>query len=68
LPLFAIVEYPDLDIIATGIILSVYTLTLFLASPVVGAFLNDIGKKNSIIIGYIIMILATLGFALLYLV
>jgi len=42
-----------------------FQLAYLIAAPFVGAFLGKIGRKTTIVIGYILIILATIGFGLL---
>jgi MFS family permease len=65
LPLFTVEKYPEMTSLDTGIILSVYQIACFIISPLVGMYLHRIGKKSGIVIGYFIVILATVGIGLL---
>ena len=42
-----------------------FQLAYLIAAPIVGAALAKVGRKNSILIGYSLIVLATIGFGLL---
>jgi MFS family permease len=42
-----------------------FQLAYLCAAPFVGAFLGRIGRKTTIILGYLLIIVATVGFGLL---
>lgn len=46
-------------------IFSMFQLAYLLAAPFVGAKLGKIGRKTAIIVGYLLIIIATVGFGLL---
>jgi len=49
---------------AVGGLMSVYPLAFLLTAPLVGGHMHKIGRKNSVIIGVIMMSIGTLMFAL----
>ena len=49
-----------------GIILAMYQVSRLLLSTVIGSTLYRVGKKNYIIIGFLFMLIATVGFLLLF--
>jgi len=65
LPAFRKDHHPSINDGMVGIILSMFQLAYLIAAPFVGAFLGKIGRKTTIVIGYILIILATIGFGLL---
>lgn len=46
-------------------ILSVYYFVNLIISPVIGAFLYKIGRKNAIVISYVLAATAAMGYAML---
>jgi len=51
-----------------GLILCMFEVAYILSAPIIGATLKKVGRKNYIIIGYLIVVLGTVGFAALALV
>lgn len=45
-----------------SLVLIMFEISGFLASPIIGGNLTTIGRKNMIIYGYIVMIISTAGF------
>jgi MFS family permease len=43
----------------TGIIISIFEVAAFIFSPIVGHYLQGMGRKNGIMYGYIIMASST---------
>ncbi len=56
-------RYPYFSSGLIGLILSIYQLAILLISPLIGAKLAAIGRKNFMVIGYILIIASTVGFA-----
>jgi MFS family permease len=48
-----------------GFILSTYQIASLIISPIVGWKMNDFGRKNCIVGGFFLIILATIGFGTL---
>ncbi len=48
-----------------GFILSTYQIASLIISPIVGWKMNDFGRKNCIVGGFFLIILATVGFGTL---
>jgi MFS family permease len=65
LPQYALQTYPDLGSTNTGIILCVLQLAALITSPIVGYYMDKIGKKNAILIGLVMTIIVAIGFSLL---
>jgi MFS family permease len=63
LPPFIKERFPNFSSGVTGFILSIYQLASLISSPLIGAKLAVIGRKNSMVIGYILIIASTIGFA-----
>jgi len=63
LPPYIKERYPFFSSGVTGFILSIYQLASLIFSPLIGAKLAAIGRKNAMIIGYLLLIVSTIGFA-----
>jgi len=48
-----------------AIVLAMYNTARLLLSTTIGATMNRVGRKNYIIIGFVLMIISTLGFGFL---
>ena len=59
LPLFVDKKYEELSMTATGMIICAFEVGAFIFSPLIGGFLQRIGRKNVILIGYVIMAIST---------
>lgn len=42
-----------------------FQIGYLIAAPLIGTFLKNIGRKNCVIVGFSVMVLATIGFGLL---
>ena len=62
LPLFAEEEFFWVDESKIGLILAMFQVAYLIMAPIVGQNLQRFGRKNMILAGYVICILATLGF------
>ena len=63
LPPFIKDRYPDFSSGLIGFILSIYQFAVLLISPLIGVKLSVFGRKNFIIIGYLLILASTIGFA-----
>ena len=52
-------EFPDRGTIWLGVLLSGYPLAFIISVPFVGLNISRIGRKNSVVIGVVVMALAT---------
>lgn len=62
LPLFAEEEFFWVDESKIGLILAMFQVAYLIMAPIVGQNLQRFGRKNMILAGYVICILATIGF------
>jgi MFS family permease len=51
--------------IHVSIVMAMFQVAYLMVAPIVGANLQKIGRKNSILIGYTLTALATVGFGLI---
>jgi len=60
-----ILNHPSITNFVMGFILSTYQIGSLIISPIVGLKMNDFGRKNCIVGGFFLIILATVGFGTL---
>ena len=65
LPLYCKTAHEALLDYRMGLIICMFELAYILSSPVIGASLEKVGRKNYISIGYIIITIGTLGFGVI---
>jgi len=65
LPIYCRDHQPEVDEPLQGLITSFFEIAYILSSPLIGWSLKKVGRKNYIILGYIIVIIGTIGFGLL---
>lgn len=58
-------HHPTITDTMVGIVLASMEGGILLSSPLISVLLQKVGRKNFIIIGHLIMILASIGFGLL---
>lgn len=63
-PPYTVTKHPSITDTMTGVVISMFEGTILLSSPVISLLLSRVGKKRFIIIGTIIMIIASAGFGL----
>jgi MFS family permease len=64
-PLYAKDAHPDVKAIEFSVISSMYNLSRLIFSTFIGANISRVGKKNSILIGFCILITCCCSFATL---
>ena len=64
LPLYAEENYVWVDEGKIGLILAMFQVAYLIMAPIVGQNLQRFGRKNMILAGYLLCILATIGFGL----
>jgi len=62
LPIYAQENFKWVDESKIGLILAMFQIAYLVLAPIVGQNLQRIGRKNMILLGYIICICATAGF------
>lgn len=55
----------DIDTAEFAVVLAMYNTARLLLSTTIGKSMNKVGRKNFIIIGFILMIISTVGFGVL---
>ena len=50
--------------LSVGILMACYPISFLVAAPVVGSYMESIGRKNCVVYGMLIMATATLTFGL----
>lgn len=64
-PPYKTLNHPTVTDTMVGIVLASMEAGILLSSPLISLLLQKVGRKNFIIIGHLIMILASIGFGLL---
>ena len=64
-PPYKTLNHPTVTDTMVGIVLASMEAGILLSSPLISVLLQKVGRKNFIIIGHLIMILASIGFGLL---
>jgi len=68
LPLYVKEKHDSITSLMIGIILCMFQVAYLIVSPFIGQHLKVIGRKNSIVIGYLIIVSASFCFGLLTLI
>ena len=55
----------DISVAEFSVVLAMYNTARLLLSTTIGKSMNKVGRKNFIIIGFILMIISTVGFGVL---
>jgi MFS family permease len=59
-------SHPNLGVEIFGVILSMYNVARLIFSVPIGSTISKVGKKNYILIGFVCLIISTMGFASLH--
>ena len=63
-PVYADENYKWVDDGKVGLVLAMFQIAYLIMAPIVGQNLQRFGRKNMILAGYVLCILATVGFGL----
>jgi predicted MFS family arabinose efflux permease len=64
LPAYVDVHYPNLNAFNVGCLMAIFPVGFLVAAPLIGIFLERVGRKNVLYIGVVTMTLSTLAFGL----
>jgi len=64
LPTFVEKNYPQINSLKVGLLMSCYPVAFLICAPIVGNYLQSIGRKNFVVFGVSLMTLATAIFGL----
>jgi MFS family permease len=64
LPAFVDEKYPNLNAFQVGCLMSIFPVGFLVTAPLIGAYLEKIGRKNALYLGVVTMTLSTLAFGL----
>lgn len=62
LPAYIEVEYPTLNALSVGVLMSIFPAGYLMTTPFIGVYQEKLGRKNIIILGVVTITLATLAF------
>lgn len=65
LPLHIKENHPFIESTELGVILAMYQVARLLLSTTIGGTMQKVGRKNYIMIGFVLLIISTVGFALI---
>ena len=57
-------NHPQISSLAVGILFASYQLLILILAPILGDYLTAIGRRKTIIHGFTVVSLATVGFAM----
>lgn len=57
-------NYPKITYVDVGILMAIYPIGYLITAPLIGGYMSTLGKKNSVLLGVLIMMFGTLMFAL----
>jgi len=64
LPQFVDQNFPALNNFDVGLLMAVYPIAFLITAPLIGDKLDNLGRKNSLLAGILVMTVATLIFGL----
>lgn len=64
LPPYVAERFPQVSSLSVGLLMACYPVSFLFAAPIVGSYMETIGRKNCVVYGMLIMATATLTFGL----
>lgn len=64
LPTYVALRFPGVNSLSVGLLMACYPLSFLVAAPIVGSYMETIGRKTCVVTGMLVMALATLTFGL----